>query len=105
MSDKKYVGDSGQESQIRRLIRRIVARSRGGYACPLDAAIAFDHYNGQHETSTRRGTTRARGRLDRRRRRTVSSWGSPMNIAVIGGLERNEAELTTLARRAGHALH
>jgi hypothetical protein len=28
-----------------------------------------------------------------------------MNIAVIGGLERNEVELTTLARRAGHVLH
>jgi hypothetical protein len=27
-----------------------------------------------------------------------------MNIALVGGVERNEAELTQIARRAGHTL-
>ena len=27
-----------------------------------------------------------------------------MNIALVGGIERNEAELTQIARRAGHTL-
>jgi hypothetical protein len=27
-----------------------------------------------------------------------------MNIALVGGVERNEAELTKIARRAGHTL-
>ena len=27
-----------------------------------------------------------------------------MNIALVGGIERNEAELTKIARRAGHTL-
>jgi hypothetical protein len=29
---------------------------------------------------------------------------SRMNIALVGGIERNEAELTQIARRAGHTL-